>query len=70
MKRKCEQGIKKDVREGADLEEERARAKVRAFEEGDGMNLVGLDEHGNGGESKKRSERGQSTPDLVEHWER
>lgn len=46
------------MREVVDLEEERVRVKVRVFEEGDGMNLVGLDEYGNGGEFKKRSERG------------
>lgn len=53
MKGKCEQGIKKQDR--ADIEEERAHAKVSAFEEGDGTNLVGLDEHEKGGEAKNRS---------------
>lgn len=54
MKGKCEQGIKKQ--DGADIEEERAHAKVSAFEEGDGTNLVGLDEHEKeGGKAKNRS---------------
>lgn len=33
---KCEQGIKKHMKEGAGLEDEISHIKVNAFEEGDG----------------------------------